>query len=171
MIPMHPLEKTIRETEGFVLIGDSSEDRFPGYSYNAFTEIGKRFYCLDLGGLSESRGPTTGGKVYTSAEELPDDCGDLAIIWVKPRSAARAVEVANAAGCQRVWFSFGTGHRDAVAKARDLEMEVVEIGRCPVYYLAKKPKACTAHTVLVKATGTYRRQPQLDSNAKRRELW
>jgi hypothetical protein len=70
-----------------------------------------------------------------------------------------------------VWFSFGTGHRDAVARARELEMEVVEIGRCPIYYLADKPKACAAHTMLVKATGSYRRQPQLDSNAKRRELW
>ena len=59
---MHPLEKTIRDAEGLVLIGDSSEDRFPGYSYNAYTQIGKRFYCLDLGGLTESRGPTTGGK-------------------------------------------------------------------------------------------------------------
>ena len=171
MTSMHPLEKTIRDAEGLVLIGDSSEDRFPGYSYNAYTQIGKRFYCLDLGGLTESRGPTAGGNVFASVDELPGDRGDLAIIWVKPRSAARAVEVAHSAGCKRVWFSFGTGHRDAVARARELEMEVVEIGRCPIYYLADKPKACAAHTMLVKATGSYRRQPQLDSNAKRRELW
>lgn len=168
---MHPLEKTIRDAEGLVLIGDSSEDRFPGYSYDAYTKIGKRFYCLDLGGLTESRGPTTGGKVYTSVDELPEDRDDLAIIWVKPGSAARAVEVAHTAGCKRVWFSFGTGHRNAVARARELGMEVVEIGRCPIYYLANKPKACAAHTLLVKATGSYRRQPQLDSSTKRRELW
>ena len=168
---MHPLEKTIRDADGLVLIGDSSEDRFPGYSYNAYTQIGKRFYCLDLGGLTESRGPTRGGAVYTSVEDLPEDRDDLAIIWVKPRSAERAVEVAHSAGCKRVWFSFGTGHRNAVAKARELGMEVVEIGRCPVYYLAKKPLACSAHTFLVKATGTYRRPPQTDSGAKRRELW
>ena len=98
---MHPLEKTIRDAEGLVLIGDSSEDRFPGFSYNAYTKIGKRFYCLDLGGLTESRGPTKGGKVYTSVDELPEDRDDLAVIWVKPRSAARAVEVAHSAGCTR----------------------------------------------------------------------
>ena len=40
---MHPLKETIRIAEGFVLIGDSSEERFPGYSYNAYTRIGKRF--------------------------------------------------------------------------------------------------------------------------------
>lgn len=168
---MHPLEKSIRDADGLVLIGDSSEDRFPGYSYNAYTQIGKRFFCLDLGGLTESRGPTAGGKVYTSVAELPEDRGDLAVIWVKPRSATKAVEVAHSAGCKRVWFSFGTGHREAVARARELEMEVVEIGRCPVYYLTEKPKACAAHTMLVKATGSYRRQPQLDSDTKRRELW
>ena len=168
---MHPLEKTIREAEGFVLIGDSSEDRFPGYSYNAYTHIGKRFHCLDLGGLTESRGPTAGGKVYTSVDELPEDRDDLAVIWVKPRSAARAVEVAHSAGCKRVWFSFGTGHRNAAARARELNMEVVEIGRCPIYYLADKQTACAAHTALVKATGSYRRKPQVDSSARRRELW
>lgn len=168
---MHPLEKSIRDADGLVLIGDSSEDRFPGYSYNAYTQIGKRFFCLDLGGLTESRGPTAGGKVYTSVTELPEGRGDLAVIWVKPRSATKAVEVAHSAGCKRVWFSFGTGHRDAVARACELGMDVVEIGRCPVYYLADKPKACAAHTALVKATGTYRRPPQLDSHAKRRELW
>jgi predicted CoA-binding protein len=168
---MHPLEKTIREAERFVLIGDSSEDRFPGYSYNVYTTIGKPFYCLDLGGLTESRGPTTGGKVFTSVDELPDDRSDLAIIWVKPRSAERAVEIAHQAGCTRVWFSFLTGHRNAVARARELGMDVIEIGRCPVYYLADKTKACAAHTLLVKATGTYRRPPQTDSDATRRELW
>jgi len=168
---MHPLEEAIRDEEGFVLIGDSSEERFPGYSYNAYTRMGKRFYCLDLGGLTESRGPTKGGKVYTSVAELPVDRDDLAVIWVKPRSAAQAVEVAHSAGCTRVWFSFGTGHSDAVARARELGMEVVEIGRCPIYYLEKKPSACAAHTLMVKITGSYRRPPQTDSDAKRRELW
>jgi hypothetical protein len=171
MTTMHPLEKTIREAERFILIGDSSEDRFPGFSYNAYTTIGKPFYCLDLGGLTASRGPTIGGKVFTSVAELPDDRSDLAVIWVKPRSAARAVEVAHSAGCTRVWFSFGTGHREAVARARELGMEVVEIGRCPVYYLKDKPTACAAHTLIVKASGSYRRPPQTDSDAKRRELW
>jgi hypothetical protein len=50
-------------------------------------------------------------------------------------------------------------------------MEVMEIGRCPVYYLENKPMACAAHTLLVKATGAYRLPPQTDSDAKRREHW
>ncbi len=115
----HPLEDVIRSADGFLLIGDSSEDRFPAYSYHNYTTVGKRFYCLDLGGLSESRGATKGGKVYTAVSELPEDRDDLAVIWVKPRSAARAVDVAHEAGCKRVWFSFGSGHRDAAARARE----------------------------------------------------
>jgi len=119
MTSMHPLEKTIRDADGLVLIGDSSENRFPGYSYNAYTEIGKRFYCLDLGGLSESRGPTAGGKVYTSVEELPEDRGDLAVIWVKPRTATRAVEVAHAACPRRPRRHLGqTENGDAGGRGR-----------------------------------------------------
>ena len=167
----HPLETIINQADGFLLIGDSSEERFPGYSYNAYTKTGKRFFCIDLGGLKASRGPTEGGKVYGSVAELPEDRGDLAIVWLHPKSAVRGVEVAQGAGCQRIWFSFQTGHRDAVAKARELGMEVVEIGRCPVYYLDGAPPACRAHTLMTRVSGTRRRPPQLDADAKRRELF
>ncbi len=168
---MHPLETIINEAEPLLLIGDSREDRFPGFSYNAYTQAGRRFHCLDLGGLTASRGPTKGGKVYTSVTALPAERGDLAVIWVKPASAKRAVEVAREAGCKRVWFSFQTGHRDAVARARELGLTVVEIGRCPVYYLNDKPAVCRIHTLLVKARGSYALPPQTDPNAPRREVF
>lgn len=167
----HPLETLINEADGFLLIGESAKDRFPAFSYNAYQHAQKRFYCLDLDGLTESRGPSKGGKVYTSVAELPEDRDDLAIIWVHPKSASRAVDVAHAAGCKRVWFSFKTGHPNAVAHARELGMEVVEIGRCPVYYLKDKPTACVAHTMVVKLAGGYDKAPQLDPNAKRREMF
>jgi hypothetical protein len=134
---MHALERVINSPEPLVLIGHSSEDRFPGYSYNAYTRLGKKFYCL--------------------------------VIWVHPRTAPAAVDLAHEAGCKRVWFSFGTGHPKAVARARELGLEVVEIGRCPVLYLRDKPAACKGHTLLVKASGLYRRPPQTDPSAKRRE--
>jgi hypothetical protein len=167
----HRLEGIIRSADGFVLIGDSSQGKFPAQSFHCYTQVGKRFYCLDLGGLTESRGGTKGARVYTTIAELPPDRGDLAVIWVKPRDASRAVDLAHEAGCTRAWFSFGAGHRDAVARARELEMEVVEIGRCPVHYLEQMVPACKAHTALVKLSGTYRKPPQTDAGAKRRELW
>lgn len=166
----HPLEDVIRQAEGFVLIGQSAADRFPGYSYHQYTHAGKRFYCLDLDGLPASRGPTKGGKVYASVAELPADRGDLAVIWVHPHTAKRAVDVAHEAGCKRVWFSFKTGHPDAVARARELGMEVVEIGRCPIMYMDKKTAACSMHTGTAKLTRLYQRPPQTDPTAKRREL-
>ena len=166
---MHPLETVINRPEPLLLIGNSSEGRFPGYSYNAYTRIGKKFYCLDIGGLPESRGRTQGGKVYHSVSELPGDLGDLAVIWVHPKTAPAAVDLAHEAGCKRVWFSFGTGHPKAVARARELGIEVVEIGRCPVLYLSDKRPECKAHTLLTKASGLYARPPQTDPGAKRRE--
>ncbi len=168
---MHPLERVINDSAPLVLIGNSSENRFPGMSYSVYTKTGKSFYCLDMGELPESRGPTKGSKVYHSVEELPNDRGDLAVIWVHPTTASAAVDLAHQAGCKRIWFSFWTGHRDAVAKARELGMEVVEIGRCPVLYLDDKPAPCKAHTLVTKVTGAYGKPPQTDPNAKRREMY
>jgi hypothetical protein len=167
----HPLEDVIRGADRFVLIGDSSQGRFPATSFHCYTQVGKPFYCLDLGGLTESRGKSAGRRVYASIEELPSDRGDLAVIWVKPRTAVTAVEMAERAGCKRVWFSFQTGHRDAVERARALDMQVVEIGRCPVHYLADQNTVCRSHTVLLQLSGAYRRAPQTDPGARRRELW
>ena len=42
---MHPLERVINSPEPLLLIGNSQEGRFPGYSYDAYTRIGKKFYC------------------------------------------------------------------------------------------------------------------------------
>lgn len=168
---MHPLETVINAPEPLVLIGNSVEDRFPAYSYDAYMRIGKKFYCLDIGGLPVSRGKTSGGKVYHAVSELPDDRGDLAVIWVHPKSAVSAVNLAHEAGCRRVWFSFGTGHRDAVTRASELGMEVIEIGRCPVLYLDGKRPECKAHELVTKVSGLYRQPPRSDPGAKRREMF
>jgi len=167
----HPLEDVIRNASGFVLIGDSEAGRFPGLSFHIYTTVGKSFYCLDMGGLTESRGGSPGKKVYTTVAELPEDRDDLAVIWVKPGRAKEAVTLAHEAGCKRVWFSFKTGHRDAVALARELGMTVVEIGRCPVYYMDEKVGPCKAHTAILKVSGSYNKPPQTEPDAKRREMW
>ena len=166
----HPLEDVIRNAEPYLFIGDSSEDRFPAFSYANASKGGHRVYYLDLGGLTESRGPVKGGKVYAKAEDVPEDRTDLAVIWVKPNSAKAAVDVAHGLGAKRVWFSFKTGHRDAVGHARELGMEVVEIGRCPVYYMDNLQFGCKMHAGMVKLTGTYAKPPQTDPDADRKEL-
>ena len=166
----HPLEDVMRRAEGFLVIGDSSEDRFPAMSFHCYTRVGKKFHCLDLGGRDRSRGLTKDAKVYTRVADLPEH-DDLAIVWMKPHSARRGVEAAHEAGCKRVWFSFKTAHPDAVARARELGMDVVEIGRCPVHYLERQVPACRAHTAVLQLSGAYRRPPQTDAHARRRELF
>lgn len=168
----HPLADIINSADGFLVIGDSSQDRFPGFSYNAYTKTKRRFFCLDMGGLTESRGPTKGGKVYTSVAELPEgQVGDLAIIWVKPRRCREAVELAHDAGCKRIWFSFHTAHPTAIERAGQLGMEVVEVGRCPIYYLQGAPLACRGHAAMVRLSGTRRRPPQKTLDKKQRIMW
>jgi hypothetical protein len=167
----HPLHDVINDADGFVIIGDSSNGRFPGVSYAAYTHVGKRFYCLDLGGLTEARGPAAGGKVYTSVAELPAEHSDLAILWVTPSRSLEAVNLAHEAGCTRIWFSFKTGHVDAVARAKELGMEVIEVGRCPVYYLEGVPTLCKVHSAMTKMSGTYARPPQTEPDRSLREMW
>lgn len=167
----HPLHDLMRAADGLLLIGESGKDRFPGFSYNAYTVAKKRFYCLDLDGLPESRGPTKGGKVYSSVADLPEDRGDLAVIWVSPDSSPRAVEVAHEAGCTRIWFSFKTASRAAFEKASELGLEVVEAGRCPIYYIDGAPLACKGHTAMVRITGTRRGKPRTTAADRGRELW
>ena len=169
---VHALEEELKRADGFLLVGDSSQDRFPGFSYHAYTRAGRRFYCLDLGGLTESRGPTSGGKVYPRVDDLPrDQVGELAIVWVKPRRAKEAVEAAHAAGCTRVWFSFFAAHPDAIAHAEALGMKVVEVGRCPVYYLEDAPLACKCHTALTRLSGTRGRAPTTTLDKTKRIMW
>ena len=166
----HPLEEVIRGADRFVLIGDSSKKYFPATSFHSYTKVGKPFYCLDLGGLTESRGPSKGVRVYTSAAELPADHADLAVLWVPPSSVVQAVDVAHEAGCRRVWFSFHTASAEGVARAKQLRMEIVEIGRCPVYYMDDRAGGCSMHTAIVKLTGTYQRPPQKTLDETQRVL-
>ena len=166
----HPLEEIINSADGFLLIGDSSQGRFPAFSYHAYTQDNKRFYCLDMGGLTASRGKTKGGKVYTSVAELPDERDDLAIIWVKPNRVKSAVELAHEAGCKRVWFSFQTASAAAVSRAEELGLEIVEVGRCPIYYLEGAPRPCRVHSFLVKQTGIYKRPQQRIFNKNQRTM-
>ncbi len=168
----HPLRDVMDAADGFLLIGESGKDRFPGFSFHAYTVTKKRFFCLDLDGMTRSRGPTTGERVYTSVDELPEDRGDLAIIWVTPPTCVRAVEVAHEAGCKRVWFSFGTASRAGVERAHELGLQILEIGRCPVYYLKGAPTICALHTAMTKVSGTHRRAPVVQIHDKRpKELW
>jgi len=169
----HPLARVIRETAPFLLVGDSDSDRFPAVSYHCYMQGDRPFFCLDLGGLSESRGFTKGGPVMRSLDELPEDWGgDLAIVWVHPFRAAEVVRMVAGVGCSRVWFSFQTVSDEAVQTARQLGVEVVEAGRCPVFYMAEQAAwPCKVHTLVARLSGTRALPPQTDARAGRRELY
>ena len=79
--------------------------------------------------------------------------------------------MAHQAGCTRVWFSFGTASSDAFVRAAELGMEVVEAGRCPVYYLDDAPAACKGHTLMVRLSGTRRGKPRATLEDRGREMW
>ena len=162
----------INSTEEFLLFGDSSSDRFPGMSFHCYTRGHRSFYCIDLGGLEKSRGYTSGERVLGSIAQLPEDwSGSLAIIWVLPILAAECTRLAAEAGCTKLWYSFQTVSAEAIKVADELGLEVVEAGRCPVYFLdGPKPMPCRLHTAAVKFTGTLALPRQVDFTTARREL-
>lgn len=168
----HPLSEIMAEERPLLLIGDSDANRFPGMSYHCYATSGREFYCLDLGKLASSRGFTRGGPVIHAVDELPETwSGDLAIIWVSPIRAAEATRVAAEAGCTRIWYSFQTATPEAVELARELGLDVVEIGRCPLYFFeGQKPLPCRLHTAVVSASGTRDLPPQTTMGDTRREL-
>ena len=59
---------------------------------------------------------------------------------------------------------------DAVARAKDLGMDVVEVGRCPVYYLGGGVAGCRAHTFAARMTGLVGKPPNTEADKNRREL-
>jgi predicted CoA-binding protein len=166
------LSEIINNAENFLLIGDSSSNRFPAMSFHCYTEANKSFHCIDLGGLKESRGFSGGLPVLNSIEELPEGwSGKLAIIWVLPVLAAECTRMAASVGCTQVWYSFQTASPEALKVAEEHGMEVIECGRCPVYFFeGAKPLPCRMHTAAVKLTGTIDLPRQLDLDADRREL-
>ncbi|MCO4747572.1 MAG: CoA-binding protein [Proteobacteria bacterium] len=167
----HPLDDLMRTADGFVVIGNSAQERFPGMSYASYVALGKRFFALDLGGLTEARGPAAGGKVYPTPESLPrDELGELAIVWVKPKQAAEAVQIAHDLGLTKIWFSFQTATADAIDLAAQLGLEVVEVGRCPVYYAGGGHIGCRMHTLAARVSGLIGKPPNFEADKDRREL-
>ena len=73
--------------------------------------------------------------------------------------------------CACGWFSFFAAHPDAIARAEDLGMKIVEVGRCPVYYLEDAPIACKCHTALTRLSGTRGRAPATTLDKTKRIMW
>ena len=74
-------------------------------------------------------------------------------------------------GCTKIWYSFMTVSPEALAVAEERGLEVVEAGRCPVFFMdGPKPLPCRMHTAAVRLTGTLGLPRQTTISDKRREL-
>lgn len=164
------LRAVMAETKPLLLIGDSDSDRFPRTSFACYQKIGKAFHYLDMGHRDLSKYAKEHPILYRTEELGEDWGGDLAVIWVHAFSAVKALELAHQAGCSRVWFSFGAGNPDAVALAGELGIEVLEVGRCPVFFLNEQAGPCMVHAWVARTFGLTELGPQLHAGPGRREL-
>ena len=168
----HPLAAIVQTEAPLLLVGDSASERFPAMSFDCYQRQGREVYCVDLGGRTTSRGAAAGLPVYPTFDALPADWGgELAILWVPPFRAAECTRAIAAVGCTKVWYSFHTVSPEAITTAADLQVEVVEAGRCPVFYLdGPKPMACRLHTAAARLFGMRSLPPQTTASPARREL-
>lgn len=168
----HPLAAVINTEAPILLVGDSSSARFPAMSFNCYKRQAKPVYCVDLGGRTTSRGGSAGHAVYPSFNDLPPDWGgELAILWVPPFRAAECTRAIAAVGCTKVWYSFQTVTPEAISTAAEMAVEVVEAGRCPVFFLeGPKPLPCRLHIAAVRFSGALALPPQTTASSRRREL-
>lgn len=166
----HPLAEIMAETAPILLIGDSDSDRFPRASHANYRKAGKAFEFYDLGKRDLTQ-HVDGKPVRRSLSELPEQWGgDLAILWLHPASVPAGLEVAAGAGCKRVWFSFDTGSPGGIALAERLGMQVVEVGRCPVFYMSSRHGPCAIHGGVVQLTGLLDGAPRVAFQKGQREL-
>jgi predicted CoA-binding protein len=166
------LAAVINTEQPILLVGDSASARFPAMSFDCYMRQGKAVSCVDLGGRTTSRGASAGHAIYPSFDDLPPDWGgELAILWVPPYRAAECTRAVAAVGCTKVWYSFHTVTPEAISTAAELGVEVVEAGRCPVFFLkGPKPLPCRLHTAAARLFGMRSLPPQTDASATRREL-
>jgi hypothetical protein len=163
-----PLHAVMAETAPVLLIGDSSSERFPKTSFACYQKVGKAVHYLDMGRRDLSA-HSNGQPILYSPQELGDWGGDLALIWVHPISTVRAVELAEEAGCKRLWFSFGSANDAALQLAESKGMKVLEVGRCPVLFLENRAGPCKVHGWVADALGLTELEPQLHAGSGRRE--
>lgn len=169
MVHKSSLHAVMAETTPVLLIGDSDSDRFPKTSFACYQNIGKAFHYLDMGRRDLSA-HAKGQPILYGAEELGDWGGDLALVWVHPLTAVKAVELCHEAGCKRVWFSFDSANASALERAADLGIQVLEVGRCPVFFLENRTGPCRIHGWVADVVGLTDLEPQLHAGPKRREL-
>lgn len=134
--------------QSYAFVGDSAKKTFPRLSYGEAKKLGKTVFAIDA--------PTPdveGDRTFADFATLPQKV-DAAVLEVPRADARKWVELAAAAGIRSLWFHMNRDTPEALALAKERNIEVLT-GACAVMYVKKGPSYHSIHKWIAKATGKY----------------
>lgn len=137
------------ESGSFAFVGNSKAKGFPKISFSTLSkDTSKTVFAVD---------PTVeevcGAKTYPDFESLPSKV-DAVVLEVPKGETADWVKRAAAAGIKNVWIHMNRETPEALAAAKETDLNVVT-GTCAVMYVKKGPSFHSIHKVMRKLTGKY----------------
>jgi predicted CoA-binding protein len=133
------------EQDRFLLVGDSSNKRFPAITENYLRESGRSFVAVDLAGFGQGR--------LSSLDEVPEGT-KAAIVEVDKEQTTPLVSDLLNRGYRNIWLHQGTETEGAVRAAREKGAEI-HTGGCAVMYLAPTRSGHVLHRIIWKLIGKY----------------
>ena len=125
---MSGTEQSIREflaSSRFAVVGASNHPaKFGGKVLAAYLRHGRVAHPVN-----PNEQEVLGRRSYASLRDLPEPVEAVSIV-TPPEVTERIVEDAAAAGVRRVWMQPGAESRRAIARAKELGLEVIAGGPC-----------------------------------------
>jgi len=140
--------ETFWENDSFALIGHSAKKDFPKLSYAGLKKLGKKVFAVDPGADT-----IDGDKAYKDLTSLPEKVTAV-IIEVPKSETAGWVGRAAEAGVKDVWIHMGCDTPEAVALAREKDINLRR-GTCAVMYVTPGLSMHSPHRWIMKLIGKY----------------
>ena len=132
----------------YAVIGHNAQRPFPKLSYRGLTASGKKVYAVDPSG-----GEVEGYPTVPSLEALPGPV-DAAVLELPKEEVPAWLHKLADAGIQRAWLHMKTDSPEALAAAKERNIEL-QYGTCAVMYVTPGVTFHSIHKLIMKATGKF----------------
>lgn len=132
----------------FAVVGDSAGRSFPKLTFQSLEKSGKTVYAVD-----PSEAPVDGATSYPDFASLPTPV-EAAVLELPKAKTAEWVRKAADAGIKAVWIHQQTDTPEALALARENDMEICS-GTCAVMYVKPGLSSHALHRGIMKLLKKY----------------
>lgn len=145
---MASAHETFWGRSSFAFVGNTAKKGFPALSYAEAKKRGKKAFAVDA-----SVAQVDGDKTYPDLASLPERV-DGVVLEVPREETADWVRRAADAGVEHVWIHMNRETPEALALARERNLEVLT-GTCAVMYLAQGLSVHAIHKGIRTLLGRY----------------